>query len=92
MKHQVPPDQRVTRRSIHIRGFCYALQCGTTQGNTNLLPLKEREKTGPTHPRLGILNGSIICTTGLRKRLSDRLSWKASALPSSGSTFSSVRE
>ena len=29
---------------MQIRCFCYALQCGTTQGNTNLLPLKERTR------------------------------------------------
>ena len=30
---------------MQIKCFCYALQCGTTQGNTNLLPPNEREKT-----------------------------------------------
>ena len=30
---------------MQIVCFCYALKCGTTQGNTRLLPLNEREKT-----------------------------------------------
>ena len=28
---------------MQIVCFCYALKCGTTQGNTRLLALKERE-------------------------------------------------